>query len=495
MFKLLDCTLRDGGYYTNWDFDKLLVRKYLESLEKLPVDYIEIGYRSNVNNGYYGEYFYLPVDTLKFIRKSSSKKLAIMLNTKEFYDKQGLGLLDDLSRYISLVRLATDPKKIEVAIKLAKEIRKRGFDVAINVMYISTIDENHHFFNYLDDIQENIDILNLVDSYGSIYPSQLKWLIEIVKDKIKIPLGFHGHNNLELAFINTLEAINSGINFIDSTILGMGRGAGNLKTELMLSYMKSQMNKDVNLNSLSRLIELFNPLLQKYKWGTNLAYIVSGSYSLPQKDVMKYLEINRYSMGAIINKINNESMQLPIYKPEQRSNNIVIIGGGTTVENNLEGIKKFIKCKKLTIIHSTSKYINFFDDLDVTQIFAIAGDEINKIENIPSYITYGVTSPVPIKEDSLKSIDCYKLKDIDFTKYKDSPLSISLEITNLLGANNIYLVGYDGYNKLNSKKELYLMNENQEIINNYEKKLIFLTPTNYKNIYQKSIYRILNESC
>jgi len=493
MIKLLDCTLRDGGYYTSWDFERKLIQNYLTYIEKLPIDYIEVGYRSNISSGYFGEYFFLPVDTLKFIKEHSSKKLAIMLNTKEFYEEQNLDLLKGLGEYISLVRLATDPKRIDIAINLAKKIRKRGFDVAINVMYISTLDEKHIFFKYLDDIQQNIDILNLVDSYGSMYPERLRWLIKTIKQKIEIPLGFHGHNNLELSFINTLEAIKNGVDFVDSTIMGMGRGAGNLKTELILSYLKSKANYEVDLNVLSKLTELFKSLLQKYNWGTNLAYMVSGSYSLQQKDVMEYLEINRYSMGAIIKKINKETMELPIYKPDFVSNSVMIIGGGKLVEKHLQSIKIFLQNCKITIIHSTSKYMKMFDDINSTQIFAIAGDEINKIENIPEFTNYGVTSPTPIKEDNLKSIDCYKLESIDFTEYKDSPLSISLEISKLLNAENIYLVGYDGYSELKSKKDLYLMNENQEIINSFNKKLIFLTPTNYKNIIQKSIYRAINE--
>jgi 4-hydroxy 2-oxovalerate aldolase len=492
--KLLDCTLRDGGYYTNWDFDKKLVKKYLTYIEQLPIEYIEVGYRSNKDNGYFGEYFYLPIDTLKFIKQHSSKKLAIMLNVKEFYEKQNLDLLNGLDKYINLVRLATDPKKIDIAINLAKKIRKKGFNVAINVMYISSIDEKHIFFKYLDDIQKNVDILNLVDSYGSTYPERLRWLINKIKQKIKIPLGFHGHNNLELAFINSLESIKNGVDFIDSTVLGMGRGAGNLKTELILTHLNSKNIYKIDLNILSKLTEVFKVLLEHYNWGTNLAYIVSGSYSLPQKDVMEYLEINRYSMGGIIKKLKKETIELPLFKSNTFSNNnVIIIGGGKSVKKHLKSIKKFLRNDKLTIIHSTSKYINLLKNINCIQIFAIAGDELNKIDNIPKSITCGVTSPIPIKNNNLKNINCYKLENIDFTKYNDSPLSISLEISKLLNAKKIYLVGFDGYNKLKSKKELYLMNENQEIINNFNRKLIFLTPTNYKNVVQKSIYKVINE--
>jgi len=206
MFKLLDCTLRDGGYYTNWDFDKELTKKYFEYIDNLPIEYIEIGYRSKIKDEYLGEYFYLPISTLKEIKKYTTKKLSIMLNAKDCDRVKIKALLTDTKNYVSLVRIATDPNKIEFSLKLAKEIKSLGFEVAINIMYISCIDEKHNFFDYLDGVENYIDTLNLVDSYGSIYPDELEKLINQVKRHTKISLGFHGHNNLELAFINTLRA-------------------------------------------------------------------------------------------------------------------------------------------------------------------------------------------------------------------------------------------------------------------------------------------------
>ncbi len=489
MIKLLDCTLRDGGYYTNWDFNEKLVKNYLKYIENLPIEYIEIGYRSNVNNGYCGEYFYLPKATLEFIKQNSNKKIAIMLNLKEFYNSNNLSLLDRLENSVDLVRIATDPYKIDIAIKLSKEIKKRGFRVAINIMYISKLDHKHSFFDSIEELSIYTDILNLVDSYGTIYPEQLRLLIHKIQDRTNIDLGFHGHNNLELAFSNTFVALENGVKYIDSTILGMGRGAGNLKTELILTYLKSMQKLDVDLNSLSKLNELFTPLLQKYKWGTNLAYMISGAYSLAQKDVMEYLEIDRYSMGTIIKKIQNNVENISQYNLNLKSKNVLIIGGADSVKEHINAIKSFVMNHNITIIHATSKHLKIFDNIDSLQLFAVAGDESSKIENIPSSIKYAITSSKPMV-DSLE-VNTFRLDDISFTKYIDSPLSISLEISNLLKATNIYLVGFDGYSSLKSKKELYLMNENQEIVNSFDKNLIFLTQTNYKNIIQKSIYGLI----
>jgi 4-hydroxy 2-oxovalerate aldolase len=497
MIKLLDCTLRDGGYYSNWDFDNHLTKKYFKYIEKLPIEYIEVGYRSKLKDEYFGEYFYLPLSTLKMIKQHTSKKLAVMLNAKDCNEIDVVNSLKDTTKFISLVRLATDPNEIEFSLKLAKKIKDIGFEVAINIMYISKIDKQHVFFSYLEGIEQYINILNLVDSYGSIYPKELELLINRVKNKTKVTLGFHGHNNLELAFVNTLKAIDSGVGYIDSTVLGMGRGAGNLKTELILTHLKSKENIKVDLNYLGKLTELFLPLQAKYKWGTNLAYMVSGSYSLPQKDVMDALEINRYSLSGIVNQLkNDDQIKLPLFKLD-KIDDCLIIGGGTSIEKHIEVIKEFLTLNKKTlVIHSTSKYLNLFKKIENIQYFAVAGDELLKLDDVSRIDKY-ILEPTPRKVNSniIHKINFYELEKIKFIKkYNDAPLTISLQISLDIKAKNVYLVGFDGYSELKSKKELYLMQENQEIIDSFtaKREMTILTPSKYKNLKQKSIYGLIS---
>jgi len=494
MIKLLDCTLRDGGYYTNWDFDKKLIQKYFEYIDKLPVEYIEVGYRSELKDEYLGKYFYLPSSTLREIKNSTSKKLAIMLNAKDCNDINLECILNDVKEYISLIRIATDPNKIKSSLKLAKQVKQLGFDVALNIMYISNIDENHEIFNHLIDIEQYVNTLNLVDSYGSVYPQELERLIKQVQNKTSIPLGFHGHNNLELAFTNALKAIECGVEFIDCTVLGMGRGAGNLKTELILTYLKSKQNNTVDLNYLGKLTELFGPLQLKYKWGTNLAYMVSGSYWLPQKNVMDALEIDRYSLSGIVNQLENEKQEkLTIFKKEIDIQDCLVVGGGSSVFEHSVAIKEFLeKNQDILIVHSTSKYIKLFEYLENTQYFAVAGDELLKLEN-SFHIDKYILEPSPRKVNSriLDNSKFFELKKIDFTdKYNDAPFTISLQIVLDMNVKNIYLVGFDGYDELKNKKELYLMQENQEVIDSFvlKKELVSLTSTKYKSLKQNSIY-------
>lgn len=499
--KLLDCTIRDGGYYTLWDFELNLVNRYCKLISNMPIEYIEIGYRSPEKSDYLGEYYYLPKNRLINIKNdlNKSQKISLMLNTKDCLNINIENLLFECIGLVDMIRLATNPEKIDESLKIAKIVKKMGFEVGLNIMYISTLDENHYLYQVLNEIDSYIDVIYLVDSYGSIYPEELKNIIYKVKKFTNIPLGFHGHNNLELAFVNSLTAISCGVEMIDSTILGMGRGAGNLKLELLLTHLKVKNNFDVDVNILAQLVELFNPLLNQYKWGINLPYMISGSYSLPQKDVMEAIEINRYSLASIVNTMNERNNKtLNLLHKEENLKKSLIIGGGSTIDNHLEIIISYlIQNKEVVVIHSTSKFIDKFSTLQNRQFFCIAGDELSKINSITEYssIEKYIFEPSPrkISVQIPNENNFFELNSIEFIdSLTDSPLTISLQTAVDLGSKNIELVGFDGYGEIKSKKELYLMNENQNILDIFQSKdlakIIFLTRTSYKNILQSSIY-------
>ena len=188
-------------------------------MSKLPIEYVEIGYRGIDESHYYGEFYYTPLETIKQFRKNlnKSQKISLMLNAKECIDVDISKLLVQYAGLVDLVRIATQPDKIAHSIEIAKSLKSLGFEVGINVMYISTIDENHIIYENLEGIDKYVDYLYLVDSYGSIYPPELEEIIKRFQKECNVKLGFHGHNNLELAFINTLKAIECGIEIVDGS--------------------------------------------------------------------------------------------------------------------------------------------------------------------------------------------------------------------------------------------------------------------------------------
>ena len=299
--KLLDCTIRDGGYYTNWDFDKELVETYCNAMESLPIDYVEVGYRSIPIDGYFGEYFYCPDFVMKKLKKMMpSKKLVIILNEKDIRASHVPELLKPCQNYISMVRMAIDPANFKRAIELAKAVKVMGFEVAFNVMYMSEWKNDSSFLDLLEGLDDIIDYFYMVDSFGGVFQQDVIETINLVKSKTNVKLGFHGHNNLEMALANTITAMNEGCNIIDATITGMGRGAGNLKTELLLTYLTSQDKIKLDFNILEKVVSGFCLLQNKYGWGANLPYMVSGANSLPQKDVMAWVTTGRFSFNSIM---------------------------------------------------------------------------------------------------------------------------------------------------------------------------------------------------
>ena len=323
--KLLDCTIRDGGYYTNWDFDYDLVHEYATTMEKLPIDYIEVGYRSIPLKGYLGKYYYCPVFVLEELKKlMPSKKLVIILNEKDIREEHVIELLLPIKPFVTLIRIAVDPLNFERAISLAKAVKALGFELAFNVMYMSNWKSDPSFLNLLSKLDGTLDFFYMVDSYGGILPNEVKEIIQLVKSKTNIPIGFHGHDNLHMGLINTITALDEGCEIVDSTITGMGRGAGNLQTELLLTYLESKNSIKFNFNKLASLVSRFEILKREYQWGTNLPYMFSGAYSLPQKDVMEWLGMNRYSLSSILNALNNkkliqkDNIELPFFNTERK---------------------------------------------------------------------------------------------------------------------------------------------------------------------------------
>ena len=511
-FEILDCTLRDGGYYTNWDFDRELVEEYYRAMESLPISYVEIGYRSLVKNTYLGEYFYCPKYVLERAKAlMPSKKIVLILDEKNTINQDLDQLLDICKPYVHMIRMAIAPDNIIRAIDLAKAIKIKGFKVGFNVMYMSNWLENKTFLENLSQVDGIADIFYMVDSYGGILPDEVVSIIKFVKSKINTPLGFHGHNNLELAFINTLTALENGCSIVDATITGMGRGAGNLKTELFLTYLTSKSGHDIQFNELSNIVSGFEKLQKQYEWGTNLPYMFSGVNSLPQKDVMEWIGLNRYPIRTILTALKNkkeaisDNIKLPNFQTNKTRDVVLIIGGGKSVEVHKDAIEKLTKSfDNICIIHAGVRFARIFNNLTkVKQYYCLVGSEGYKLEkqfdDLTKFKHTCIFPPFPRKMGTVLpdeiTENSYELKEIQFLdQYFDSPLTVALETATILKAKEIYLAGFDGYDSSINRMQFQLSNENQFIIDRFTKThfpIKSCTLSKYNNLQEVSIYSLL----
>ena len=506
--QILDCTLRDGGYYTNWDFSSELVQNYIIAMDDLPIDYIEIGYRNLPHKNYHGEFFYCPISTIDHLNSLTKIPLAIILNEREIKIDDIQELLLPCIDKVKMVRIAIDPKNFSPAIEMAKKIKEMGFEVAFNVMYLSEWIENIEFLNNVKGIEYYVDYFYLVDSFGSVYPSQLIKAITYLKSITGIKLGFHGHNNLELALANSLAAIESGISIIDSTVMGMGRGAGNLKTELLLPVIFK--SKKVDFRKLTLTLEDFIKLNKQYNWGTSFPYILAGVHSIPQKQIMTWIVKGFYSFNSIISSLNNritnkEKNIFPKLKSSNEYGKCIIIGGGETIKIHYSAILSYLKSQKnLLIIFSSSRYLIEFEKYLENSFICLVGNENDRIKSFKRNFNFKKTKfilPPSPREIGSFLPDGYDSNVFELDKFHflnnnlSSHCSVSIQTAVSLGFKEIYLIGFDGYSSSsNVYKEMLLFKENDFIFyeaKNNNIKLISLTPTNYNNLTSQSIYSII----
>ena len=296
---LVECTLRDGGYYNNWDFDRKLVQDYLDSLQKIGISYVEMGFRSFQSKDFKGPNWYTTDNYIKSFKIPKKIKVGVMVNAFELIShpsgfKNAVNTLfknKKLSR-VDFVRLACHFTEFSKTLEVAKLIKKKGYLVAVNFMQISERSEKEVLDAAKMAQEAKIDILYFADSLGSMDNKYVKNIIKIFKKKWSGNIGIHTHNNLGLALSNTTAAIKEGVNWVDSAVMGMGRGAGNAQTEYLLLELDKFKNNFQNNLSLLKLIKLhFEPLHQKYKWGINSYYYLAGKFGIHPTYIQEMLNI------------------------------------------------------------------------------------------------------------------------------------------------------------------------------------------------------------
>ena len=271
--KLLDCTLRDGGYYTNWSFDDSFVRELVKSLSNAGVDIIEMGYKSPLKGGRYRK---CNDSFIRDIVGICSIDLAFMIDAKDFINGGvDINLLNDIVKPASkspftYCRLAITPQQIKEALIMVNLLDEFGYKVIVNVMRVSLLEDSEirKFCKKLSI--DKVKALYLADSFGSLLPNRVKEIVDIFKETGK-DIGIHTHDNLGLAFANSIEAQNNGVEFIDGTLTGMGRGVGNARMEQLLMYF------DYNYKYVIDFVtNVMIPMKNKYGWGWNHNYMLTG---------------------------------------------------------------------------------------------------------------------------------------------------------------------------------------------------------------------------
>ena len=239
---ILDCTLRDGGYYVNWDFDPETVRKYLVAVATAKIEIVEIGFRFLPAKKFLGAFAYSTDVYLRSINLPNNLLISVMVNASEIINcSEGINnavnqlFTSKIDSPVDIVRIAVNIGDIKQCKKIADILSNLGYRVFINIMQIDLISHKELAkISSLIKSWDTVEVLYIADSFGNLDPDNVKKIINIIKNGWLGSIGIHAHDNKGLAVQNTVAALNAGALYFDSTIYGMGRGAGNARTEYLL---------------------------------------------------------------------------------------------------------------------------------------------------------------------------------------------------------------------------------------------------------------------
>ncbi len=530
--KILDCTLRDGGYFTSWDFEIPFVKDVISSLNYSNVDIIEIGYKSPPKKSLHkfeGRFKYCNNSLLDFIPKNiGSAEYACMIDASEYINDgiPNLKLLDSTiseknSSPITWIRVASYYNNIPQCLPMLSMLKDKGYATTLNLMGMSLLsDEDITNTAKLVESSSDIDCFYISDSFGKLSPSDIPQILQQIKNEYSGKMGIHTHDNNGLAFANTLCAIDSGIDYIDSTIMGMGRGAGNLRTEQQLLYMvfrlgQSQKNPYELLDVIERW---FIPLHEKYRWGWDFTYMLSAMQDIhpfycmnlrsanqytieqiksilneiPPKNRHKFTEVAlTAAIRAVIEKpgISNVSKKgLPLFIPHDELS-VLVIATGPSSQRYYPELALFIQKNQPIVIEcnpADSKFLDIAHNYlavilnEVRMNKALANTKLSKMKIVTGLTM--VSDEIPSNHE-ISSIPC--LVTDNEIKIQKNSISIpaydvgmyAIALAYLHNPEVIFLTGFDGYDDPDNPLQRDMEKFFEESF--IRSKVISITPTKY----------------
>lgn len=296
--RVLDATIRDGGLCNNFAFTDEFVRELYRTNAECGVDYMEFGYRASkkmFNESEFGKWKFCNEEDLRDIvgDNPTNMKIAVMADVGRCDFREDF--VPKSESVIDMVRVACYIHQIPAAIEMIEHFHELGYETTCNIMAISQANSQQvkQALNMLTE--SSVDVIYLVDSYGSLFPENACELAQVYLASVEgtdKKIGFHAHNNQNLAFANTIETMAFGVSFLDSTIQGMGRGAGNCATELLFGFLK---NPKYKLYGILQFIEKYMLQLKNegVVWGFDMQYMLTGILNCHPRDAISFTNDKR----------------------------------------------------------------------------------------------------------------------------------------------------------------------------------------------------------
>ncbi len=522
---VLDCTLRDGGYYCNWDYSKELVEKYLKAMSLAKVDVVEIGFRQNSSKEFLGPYAFCTDDFLSTLDIPSSLEIAVMINAKEYLLKDKKSINDLLARKfaprikskVSLVRLACNFEELSHIGPIIDFLVKAEYKITVQLMKCAG-KTDHEIIDAVKMVSSynGVDVLYFADSFGNYGPEDIASVVKVLKQGWSKEIGFHAHDNKGLALHNCLKAFECGVTWLDCTVLGMGRGAGNAKTELLLLELQKTSSRYFAESLFPLVLGDFAKLQQQYQWGNHLMYYISAINNIHPTFVQEILANYHFDYWQVINIINRlkdqDSSSFSQEKLEDAAlgqnwdcegtwnpqeliegKEVLILGPGDGVKNHKDEIIRFIKRKKPIVL---SLNINSQISYEYIDCY-LASHPMRFLLDVDKYTN--LKRPIIVPLDMLKEFTHHLPENLKIYNYGlkisseslavgtttcslPSPLVVgyALAVANSGRSSKIFVAGLDGHSvgdprqlEMNQLLDSYYLNTSLN-------KVYAITPSTYR---------------
>jgi 4-hydroxy 2-oxovalerate aldolase len=531
---LLDCTLRDGGYYNDWDFSSQIINNYLAAMDAAGVNVVELGFRFWHNEGFKGACAFTKDDFLRGLEIPEAIEIGVMVNAGDLVvdgslSQQRLETLFPVSASespVGLVRIACHVQEFHIVLPASIWLKAQGYMVGFNLMQIA--DRNEDEIRQLAKIAGKfpLDVLYFADSMGSMSPDQAAQIISWLRSAWSGALGIHTHDNMGLAVANTLRAIGEGVTWVDSTVTGMGRGPGNAQTEYMVIELEKITGRQINLTPLLELIRhYFGPMQSKYGWGKNPYYYLAGKFGIHPTYIQEMMNDPRYGEAEILSviehlrqvggkKFSTEILDAgrQIYGGEPvgcwapvemiEGRDVLIVGAGPGVVEHRDALQQFIRTKKPFVIALNTQTNVDADLIDVRA----ACYPVRLLADCDNYSALPQPLIVPatrLPSSVLKALGAIKQLDFGLEVRADvfefhatsavAPSSLVMAYALAVATSGkgvrILLAGFDGYGADDARTT-----EVEELLTIYQAAagavpIVSITPTRYK-IPSTSVYAL-----
>ena len=530
-FKLniLDCTLRDGGYYNNWDFEPHIVLEYLEAVAEAEVEFVELGLRQFNNEKYLGAHAYTTREYLERLDLPVGPTYGAMIDAKTVLSRKESQeeCIDQLffeakDESVSLVRVVAHFGEVSDCHRMLARLKEKGYIVGLNIMQASL--RNVEELTNLSSMIARwgcIDVVYFADSLGCMDKSDMERVYNSIRHNWSKDIGFHAHNNMGQAISNVNTAIELGCNWIDSTVTGMGRGAGNAETEYLLLEPKIRDPRRKLEKLFSLAITHFEVMKKSSGWGVSIPYYISALKHIHPTYVQELCADSSVITALLPNLLNDlgETTSPHVY------NKMVLESVKSKMaiqDKHIDGaqVPEFLQAREIVLVAQTESSVRYADAISdyakkknailisinfPSMASELAYDYIAVLHNekfrVDEYKYQNSRCPfigpkqlfsgldIEIAYDYGFSIKDYTFKNCGTYACIPFPLTLAYAISFCIdaGADTIKLAGFCGFNQSNPRQKE--METFLSILSSHKVKLLSLTPTSF-SIGERSIYAI-----